>query len=100
QANFITTTDNRGVLDLYQGPAPGILYANLVLQKVPDTPMDDELKNRILGEAKFLRAYYYFILVRFFGDVPLILQPQTPGDDLRPFRTPTSEVYTQIIRDL
>ena len=51
QARFITTTDNRGVLDLYQGPAPGILYANLVLQKVPGIPMDETLKNRILGEA-------------------------------------------------
>jgi starch-binding outer membrane protein, SusD/RagB family len=100
QARFITTTDNRGVLDLYQGPAPGILYANIVLQKVPSIDMDETLKNRILGEAKFLRAYYYFILVRFFGDVPLILTPQTPGDDLRPARTPTSEVYTQIIKDL
>jgi starch-binding outer membrane protein, SusD/RagB family len=100
QANFITTTDNRGVLDLYQGPAPGILYANLVLQKVPDITMDEALKNRILGEAKFLRAYYYFVLVRFFGDVPLILTPQTPGDDLRPARTPKAEVYAQIIADL
>lgn len=100
QANFITTTDNAGVMDLYQGPAPGILYANLVLQKVPDIEMDEALKNRILGEAKFLRAYYYFILVRFFGDVPLILTPQTPGDDLRPARTPKGEVYAQIIKDL
>jgi starch-binding outer membrane protein, SusD/RagB family len=100
QARFITTTDNRGVLDLYQGPAPGILYCNLVLEKVPSISMDETLKNRILGEAKFLRAYYYFILVRFFGDVPLILKPQTPGDDLRPERTPKAEVYAQIIRDL
>ena len=100
QARFITTTDNRGVLDLYQGPAPGILYANIVLQKVPSIDMDEALKNRILGEAKFLRAYYYFILVRFFGDVPLILVPQTPGDDLRPPRTPKAEVYNQIIKDL
>lgn len=100
QARFITTTDNRGVLDLYQGPAPGILYANLVLQKVPSIVMDEVLKNRILGEAKFLRAYYYFILVRFFGDIPLILEPQTPGDDLRPTRTPKDEVYAQIIKDL
>jgi len=100
QANFITTTDNRGVLDLYQGPGPGILYANLVLQKIPDTDMDEALKNRILGEAKFLRAYYYFVLVRFFGDIPLILTPQSPGDDLRPRRTPKSEVYDQIIKDL
>lgn len=100
QARFITTTDNRGVLDLYQGPAPGILYANLVLQKVPAIAMDETLKNRILGEAKFLRAYYYFVLVRFFGDVPLILEPQTPGDDLRPSRTPKADVYQQIITDL
>lgn len=100
QARFITTTDNRGVLDLYQGPAPGILYANLVLQKVPAINMDEALKNRILGEAKFLRAYYYFVLVRFFGDVPLILEPQTPGDDLRPYRTPKADVYNQIIKDL
>lgn len=100
QARFITTTDNRGVLDLYQGPAPGILYANLVLQKVPAITMDEALKARILGEAKFLRAYYYFVLVRFFGDVPLILEPQSPGDDLRPARTPKAEVYEQIIKDL
>ncbi len=100
QARFITTTDNRGVLDLYQGPAPGILYANIVLQKVPSIDMDETLKNRILGEAKFLRAYYYFVLVRFFGDVPLILTPQTPGDDLRPARTAKDKVYEQIIRDL
>lgn len=100
QARFITTTDNTGVLDLYRGPAPGILYANIVLEKVPTITMDEVLKDRILGEAKFLRAYYYFILVRFFGDVPLILKPQGPGDDLRPSRAPKELVYAQIIKDL
>lgn len=99
-ARFITTADNQGVLDLYRGPAPGILYCNIVLEKVPGIDMDEALKNRILGEAKFLRAYYYFILVRFFGDVPLILKPQVPGDDLRPTRTPKDQVYAQIIKDL
>lgn len=100
QARFITATDNAGVLDLYRGPAPGILYCNIVLDKVPAISMDESVKQRILGEAKFLRAYYYFILVRFFGDVPLILKPQGPGDDLRPFRTPKEQVYQQIIQDL
>jgi hypothetical protein len=57
------------------------------------------LKNRILGEAKFLRGLYYFILVRLFGDVPLITVPQTPQDDLRPARTPKDQVYEQIIKD-
>lgn len=100
ESNFVTTPDNPGVLDLWRGPAPGILRCNLILQKVPAINMDENLKNRILGEAKFLRANYYFILVRFFGDVPLILSPLYPGDDLRPFRTPKADVYQQIIKDL
>ncbi len=99
-ANFVTTTDNAGVLDLFRGPAPGILRCNVVLQKVPDIDMDENLKNRILGEAHFLRAHYYFILVRYFGDVPLITEPQVPGDDLRPARTDKSQVYDLIIEDL
>ncbi|VBB48709.1 RagB/SusD family protein [uncultured Paludibacter sp.] len=100
QANFITSTDNQGVLDLWRGPWPGILRCNLVLQKVPDIEMKESVKNRILGEAYFLRANYYFILVRFFGDVPLILIPSEPESDLRPFRTSKTEVYAQIISDL
>ena len=100
EANFVTTTDNPGVLDLWRGPAPGILRCNLILQKVPDMNIDKDLKNRIIGEAKFLRGLYYFILVRFFGDVPLITVPQEPGDDLRPKRTDKAKVYEQIIADL
>src|SRR5574340_1215407 len=56
EANFVTTTDNAGVLDLYRGPAPGILASNIVLDKVPTIPMDENLKKRILGEAHFLRG--------------------------------------------
>ena len=99
-ANFVTTSDNPGVLDLWRGPAPGILRANIVLEKVPSMPIDADLKNRIIGEAKFLRAHYYFILVRLFGDVPLITTSQSPGDDLRPARTSKEEVYKLIISDL
>jgi len=99
-ANFVTTTDNAAALDIWRGPAPGILRCNLVLQNVPAMSIDESLKNRILGEAKFLRATYYFILVRLFGDVPLITIPQTPEDDLRPLRTPKTQVYDLIIQDL
>ncbi|MEO8568131.1 MAG: RagB/SusD family nutrient uptake outer membrane protein [Ginsengibacter sp.] len=99
-ANFVTTTDNAAALDIWRGPAPGILRCNLVLQNVPGMDIDPSLKNRILGEAKFLRATYYFILVRLFGDVPLITKPQTPEDDLRPSRTPKDEVYNLIVQDL
>lgn len=98
-ANFVTATDNAGVLDLFRGPWPGILRSNVILQKVPGMDIDDELKNRILGEAHFLRAHYYFILVRYFGDVPLIIEPQAPGDDLYPSRTDKSLIYDLIIDD-
>ena len=99
-ANFVTATDNQGVLDLWRGPWPGILRANIVLEKVPSMNISSEIKNRVLGEAYFLRAHYYFILVRFFGDVPLVLSPVNPGDDLRPSRTAKNVVYDQIISDL
>jgi starch-binding outer membrane protein, SusD/RagB family len=98
-ANFVTDANNPGVLDLYRGPAPGILRANMVLQNVPGMDIDAELKDRILGEAHFLRAHYYFILVRYFGGVPLILQPQEPTGNLRPARDTEEEVYDQIIAD-
>jgi tetratricopeptide (TPR) repeat protein len=101
EADFVTKTDNAGVLDLYRGPAPGILQCNIVLQKVPGITMDASLKQRVLGEAKFLRGLYYFILVRYFGDVPLVLVPQEPGSpDLYPKRTPENLVYDQIVKDL
>ena len=100
EANFITSTDNQGVLDMWRGPWPGILRCNIVLEKVQEMSINSSLKNRILGEAYFLRAHYYFILTQFFGDVPLVLKPVLPGDDLRPSRTPKAEVYTQIESDL
>ena len=100
EANFVTGTDNAGVLDMWRGPWPGILRCNIILQKVPGMTISQSLKNRVLGEAYFLRAHYYFILVQFFGDVPLVLQPVTPGDDLRPYRTAKADVYTQIQSDL
>ena len=100
EANFVTASDNQGVLDLWRGPWPGILRCNIILQNVPGMTISETVKNRVIGEAYFLRAHYYFILVRFFGDVPLTLKPVQPGDDLRPKRTSKDEVYKQIIADL
>jgi len=100
ESNFVTTSANAGVLDVYRGPAPGILQCNIVLQKVPAINMDAALKNRVIGEAKFLRALYYFNLVRLFGDVPLITTPQVVGDNLMVKRSPKADVYNLITQDL
>ena len=98
-ANFSATTDNAAALDVWRGPNPGILRCDLVIQKVPGLNISESIKNRCLGEAYFLRAHYYFILVRLFGDVPLMLEPLTPEDELSLPRASADKVYEQIISD-
>lgn len=78
-----------------------VANANLVLANVPKIVMDDAKKNRVLGEAYFLRAWAYFYAVQLWGDVPLILLPQAfTSENFFPTRTPAEEVYNQIVSDL
>jgi hypothetical protein len=90
------------VINWWNGLYRVIANANLVLDKVPGiTPMDTAQKTRILGEARFLRAWAYFYAVRLWGDVPLILKPQSASsEDFAPSRTPQETVYKQIVDDL
>lgn len=99
-ANFIATADNFAALDLWRGPAPGILRCNFVLKNVPDMQIESDLKNRLLGEAHFLRAHYYFILVRLFGGVPMPTEPLTSDSTLKMPRASVEDVYTLIMDDL
>lgn len=99
-SNFVTATDNAAALDIWRGPAPGILRANMVIENVPGMAISQSLKDRIVGEAKFLRALYYFTLVRLFGDVPLTTKALTAADDLTPARTSKNEIYALIVQDL
>ncbi len=78
----------------------GIGRANLLLENINRPVMDEGKRGVIKGEALFLRAYYYFLLVKMWGDVPLILETtKSPEDTQRP-RTPLKEVYAQILADL
>lgn len=76
----------------------GVYRANQVLARVPGITMDQALKDRILGEAKFIRALYYFNLVTIWGNIPLILQPSLPSD--KPSQVPQAQVWAQIEKDL
>ncbi|RAJ97470.1 putative outer membrane starch-binding protein [Larkinella arboricola] len=73
--------------------------ANTVLARVPAIDMDNDLKNRYLAEAKFMRGFYYFTLVRLFGGVPLITTETTSLSNLNVARASVDEVYAQIIQD-
>ena len=97
-SNFVADASNAAALDVWRG-TPGILRANLALKVLPDSDVKDDLKKRLIAECKFLRAHYYFILVRFFGDVPLRTEPLFAGDSLTIARTPKAKVYEQIIKD-
>lgn len=99
-ANFIADADNFAALDLWRGPSPGILRCNFVLQKVPAMDIDETIKGRILGEAHFLRAHYYFLLVRLFGGVPLQTEPADSDSDLLLPRASAEKVYELIVEDL
>jgi len=75
----------------------GVKRANVVLEKVPAIAMDETLKNRYLGEASFLRALFYFDLVRAWGDVPIIT---TTNPDMAAGREAATKVYALIVSDL
>ncbi|MFT3949570.1 MAG: RagB/SusD family nutrient uptake outer membrane protein [Agriterribacter sp.] len=73
---------------------------NAVLDKVPGIAMDSRLKNRILGEARFLRAHSYFNIVRLWGDAPLYVHEVTGIEQSREKRSPAQDIYQLIIEDL
>ena len=81
----------------------GILIANQLLANVEGEDIsgvsDKSLQDRVVGEAKFMRAYYYYDLVKNYGGVPLVTIPLL-GDDLNKTRATAAEVYAQIETDL
>jgi len=86
---------------LWGGCFIGVQRANIVLQKVPGIQgMDADIQKRCLGEAQFLRAKYYFDLVRAYGDVPLFTSPPASPEAVNIPRTPAAQVYAQIEQDL
>lgn len=76
----------------------GISQCNLVLDNLGKVAMSAVLKDRITGEALFLRSYYYFLLAQVFGDVPLFTY-LAPPDELKIPRTPVGQIFAQIEAD-
>ena len=96
---FIQPDYNFGpVIDVWRDCYIGIFRANQVLDNVPEIEMNQELKNRLLGEAYFLRAYFYYNLALLWGNVPLMLETSKPTD--LPPTSSQAEVWAQIESDL
>lgn len=78
----------------------GIAAANTVISGVPTIEMDESLKNQIIGEAKFLRALYYFELKNFYGGVVIIEEPVTGELPEGIARNTVAEVNAFVEQDL
>lgn len=93
---FTINSTNGNLASMWALLYDGIARCNIVLSKVPAITMDKNIQTRILGEAKFLRAWYYFELINIFGDVPLVLQPLGP-DQLQVAQSPVQLIFETVI---
>ena len=98
--NFTVTSTDGQLGGFWTGQYQNINLCNQVLDNIPNINMDANLKGRYLAEAKFVRAYSYFRLVRAFGDVPLRLNVPKDATEFNIPRTPKAEVYAAIEKDL
>lgn len=98
--DFNVQADNGNLETVWIIYYEGVSRANKLLDNLDGIDMDAERKDQIRGEAKFLRAYFYYWLVNIFGDIPVHTTTPTPEELQKP-ATPAIEVWnTVIIPDL
>lgn len=97
--DFTFDANNGAPTGIWSGYFRGVFRANQAIENISAIEMDANLKNRLLGEARFLRAYFYFFLVRTYGGVPIIERPLNP-DEYQQSRNTREEVYEFIKADL
>ena len=102
--NFKSNADNEIAEEFFKAQYEGIARCNSSLTYIPtvacDSDMNESLKQRLLGECYFLRAYYYFRLVRTYGGVPLTLAIENSDEHWNRARSSAETIYAQIISDL
>lgn len=99
-ADFTDESTNMHTNNYYNNCFSGISKANTVLSRIDGKEFSDSFMNKTIGQVKFLRAYFYFQLVRYYGGVSLHLSEVTNTEDAFLPRSSEEEVYAQIILDL
>jgi len=99
--NDFTATSANGFINTYwQATYETIARANNAITYIAPMAIDETLRNKLVGEAKFLRAFSYFNLVNIYGKVPLKLEPQLTSGAINLGLSEVSAIYTQIEKDL
>lgn len=96
-AFHITDYNYGSTVSLWSDDYIGIDRANQVLDNVPNIDMDANLKQQLIGEAKFLRGFFYYNLATLWGNVPVLLHTSQPSD--HPSTTSQDSVLAQAARD-
>ncbi len=97
--DMIHNPDNGSIRSVWQFMYAGISRANYIVEFKDQ--VDFPRKTELLAENSFLRAYYYFTLVKFFGDVPLFVDGRISVSQAQEIeRSPKADVYAQIEADL
>ena len=94
--DFNVSTDNGNLEYVWTFYYEGVSRANKLLDNIDGINMDVERRNQIKGEAKFLRAYFYYWLVNIYGDIPVHTTTPT-AEDLQKAATPAVEVWSTVI---
>jgi hypothetical protein len=99
-ADFVDDENNTHTNNYYFNCFNGVARANTIIDRIETTSFSQEFKDRIVGEALFLRAFFYFDLVRYFGGVPLhVSEVKNYGEAFLP-RASVDDVYKQIETDV
>ena len=104
--NWRTTSGNNLLRDFYRAQYQGIARCNLALKYVGemkvgiDENFTADMKARLLAEAYYLRAYYYFRLLRVYAGVPMVLEVMDSSDKWGQPRATVDAMFTQILADL
>jgi len=98
--NLQFTRSNSNYSTFWSSYYGGIEAANIAINSIPnitDIKLTEGEKSRLLGEARFLRAYYYFTLVQLFGDIPMKTEPTVSPADGQIGKTPIKDIYEKVI---
>lgn len=98
--HFQDNKTNSLIADIWKNSYSAISRCNVVVDRIQGAGINADKKNQFEAEARFIRAFHYFNLVRLFGKVPLVIHEITDEEALKTPREDINKVYDQIITDL
>lgn len=97
---FADDPSNQILLNVWGNLYNGISRCNEIIARLPDASLADAERRQVEAEARFIRAYHYYHLVKFWGNVPLITQPVSPSESLKAGSVPAGQILSTMADDL